>query len=362
MSIHNFVKEALSKNVPRKDIQKALTDAGWRDDEIRNALDAYADVPFPVPVPRRRPYISAQEAFMYLLLFLTLYISAVSTGTLLFQFTNRLLPDPLDLMEGWRSFNFIRQAAASLIIAYPVFMFVTLRLRKAIAADPDKRASKIRKWLTYITLFIAAGIIIGDLITLVFNLLQGDLTLRFVLKVASVGLIAGTIFGYYLWDLKRDDVAKGKTPGKTAKLFAIIVSSVVTVILVAGLIVGGLPSSERARRFDDERVMDLQNIRFGVIDEYYRVNGRLPESLDEARRATPMSGESFLDPGTDELYAYERLGERTYSLCATFDLPSTPESAKVDPAWTHEAGTMCYTFDVTSVTEKVPIRSVPVRE
>ena len=33
-----------------------------------------------------------------------------------------------------------------------------------------------------------------------------ELTLRFVLKVAVVGLIAGTIFGYYLWDLRREEV------------------------------------------------------------------------------------------------------------------------------------------------------------
>jgi uncharacterized membrane protein len=71
--------------------------------------------------------------------------------------------------------------------------------------DADKRASKIRKWLTYLTLFIAAGIIIGDLIALVFNLLAGDLTLRFLLKVLVVGGISGTIFGYYLSELRKDE-------------------------------------------------------------------------------------------------------------------------------------------------------------
>lgn len=204
-NIHDFVKEALSKNVPKKDIKDALLKAGWREDEVLNALEAFADVKFPVPVPKRKPYLSAQEAFMYLVLFLTLYISAISVGTLFFQFTNLVLPDPLIGPSASQSLNMIRQATASLIIAYPVFMFMTINLRRAIAKDPEKRASKIRKWLTYITLFIAAGIIIGDLISLVFNLLKGDLTLRFALKVLSIGTIAGTIFGYYLWDLKRDE-------------------------------------------------------------------------------------------------------------------------------------------------------------
>jgi hypothetical protein len=71
--------------------------------------------------------------------------------------------------------------------------------------NPVKRLSTIRRWLTYLTLFIAAGVLIGDLITLVYNLLGGELTVRFVLKVITVAAIAGTAFGYYLWDLRREE-------------------------------------------------------------------------------------------------------------------------------------------------------------
>ena len=55
------------------------------------------------------------------------------------------------------------------------------------------------------TLFLAATVLIGDLITLVYNLLGGELSLRFVLKVLVVGTIAGAIFGYYLRDLRREE-------------------------------------------------------------------------------------------------------------------------------------------------------------
>lgn len=203
--LQEFVKEALSRGETRERIRQVLLKAGWQTDEIANALEAYADTSFSIPVPKRKPYISAQEAFMYLLLFLTLYISAISSGTLLFQFINHWLPDTLQDGYGYSyRLSTIRQATASIIIAYPLFLWMTNKLRKAIDIDPEKRSSKIRKWLTYITLFIAAGVIIGDLITLVFNLLSGDLTLRFILKVIVVGGIAGLIFGYYLWDMKRD--------------------------------------------------------------------------------------------------------------------------------------------------------------
>ncbi len=202
----SFVKEALIKGSSRKDIEKALKNAGWESDEVKTALDQYADVTFPIPVPRRRPYLNAREAFLYLVLFMTLYISAFSFGTLIFQFINRWLPDVLQggYMDSSIS-DAIRMSTSSLVIAFPVFYYVSWVLYKASQRDPDKRSSKIRKWLTYITLFIAAGVIIGDSITLVYNLLGGELTLRFTLKVLTIGAIAGTIFGYYLWDLRKEE-------------------------------------------------------------------------------------------------------------------------------------------------------------
>lgn len=203
--LHVFVKEALSKNVPRAKIQDVLLKAGWKPEEIRNALGAFADADLPVPVPKRKPYLSAREAFLYLLMFLTLYWSAWSFGQLLFQFINRAYPDPLQYGAHDASFQTIRMDTASIIIAFPVFLCVSWLVAKAMKKDPDKRASKIRKWLTYLTLFIAAGIIIGDLTALVFNALGGELTARFVLKVVTVGAIASSIFGYYLYELRGEE-------------------------------------------------------------------------------------------------------------------------------------------------------------
>ena len=65
--------------------------------------------------------------------------------------------------------------------------------------------SAVRRWLTYLTLFVAAAVLVGDMIALVYNLLGGELTLRFVLKVLVAAVIAGTIFGYYLMDLRREE-------------------------------------------------------------------------------------------------------------------------------------------------------------
>ncbi len=203
--LNNFVKESLAKGIARGQIRQKLQEAGWQEEEVKSALDAFYDTDFPVPVPKRTPYLSAREAFMYLLMFLTLYISSVSFGTLLFQFVNRLLPDPLQLQYYEGMIGAIRMATASLIIAFPVFMLMSWLLARGMAKEPEKRGSKIRRWLTYITLFIAAGIIIGDLITLIRTFLDGELTLRFILKVLIILVIAGTIFGYYLWNMRKEE-------------------------------------------------------------------------------------------------------------------------------------------------------------
>ncbi|MDP3793513.1 MAG: hypothetical protein Q8R07_02045, partial [Candidatus Uhrbacteria bacterium] len=56
-----FIKEALTAHIPRAKIKEQLIAAGWQEDEVKNALDAYVDSDFPIPIPKRRPYLSARE-------------------------------------------------------------------------------------------------------------------------------------------------------------------------------------------------------------------------------------------------------------------------------------------------------------
>ena len=41
--------------------------------------------------------------------------------------------------------------------------------------------------------------------TLVYNLLGGEITTRFLLKVLIVAFIAGSVFWYYLTDVRREE-------------------------------------------------------------------------------------------------------------------------------------------------------------
>lgn len=203
-----FVKDALFRALPRPEIEAALLQAGWEREQVDAGLASFAATSFPIPVPRPVPYLSAREAFLYLLLFTTLYLSAYNLGSLAFDFINLSYPDRAATAypEGLESIRAgIRWAVSSLVVALPVFLYLSLLTEKEVRRDPAKRASKVRRWLTYLTLFIAAAVIIGDLIALLNDLLGGELTRRFVLKALTVAVIAAGIFRYYLHDLKAEE-------------------------------------------------------------------------------------------------------------------------------------------------------------
>jgi hypothetical protein len=203
--LERFVHEALARGQPRDAIRDALASAGWSEAQTRGVLDAYADVDFPVPVPRPRASLSAREAFQYLVLFATLYFSAYHLGSLLFDLINRWLPDPAADPSGLFG-DSLRFSFSALLIGFPVFAWMAHHVARDVARHPIKRLSPVRRWLTYLTLFLASGILIGDLTSLVYNLLGGEATPRFLAKAAVVAMIAGGIFHYYLQDLRREEV------------------------------------------------------------------------------------------------------------------------------------------------------------
>jgi hypothetical protein len=200
--LESFVKESLQSGKTRAEIAKALANAAWPDAQIANALDAYADITFLIPVPKPRPSLTAREAFLYLVMFSTLYFAAWNLGNLLFIFIDRAFPESnasfyLGEMQRW--------STAAVIIGFPVFLLLARYIGKQIELNPFKRLSPARRWLTYLTLFLASVTLLGDITTLIYNLLGGDLTIRFVLKILVVALIAGSCFTYYLLDLRKEE-------------------------------------------------------------------------------------------------------------------------------------------------------------
>jgi hypothetical protein len=333
-----FVRDALGRGLPRAQIEEVLLKAGWEAAQVRSALAAYADLDFPLPVPRPRPYLSAREAFLCLVLFTALYLSAYHLGSLLFQFVERALPDPAAGDSDLRFRETLRWSISFLVIAFPVFLYTARLLARSSARAPAKEISRVRKWLTYLTLFLAAGTLVGDCTTLVYNLLSGELTLRFALKVLVVAALAGGIFGHYLGELRRDEQ---EGPPQASRLFTWAASGAVVLCLIISFALLDSPSQERVRRLDGRRVEELRALA-GALDLYWSRRGALPGALDALAQEQGFAPQAT-DPATGRPYEYRVLGASTYELCAEFERPAE----EGDPAgfWSHGAGRHCFQLE-----------------
>lgn len=260
-------------------------------------------------------HLSPKDVFLHVLLIITLYFSAGSFITLLFQFVNIGIPDVLTERYFYTPSESsylepLRFAVASLLVVFPSFMGVSWYLQRFYRAEPAKRELRLRKWLMNFTLFAAALIIGGDLVSLVNSYLGGELTSRFALKALSVLLVAGTVFGYYLWDIRQEHAPKN------LKMISVPVSVVVGIGVVAAFFFAGSPQEQRALRFDNQRISDLQVIQSQIVSFWQRKE-KLPVALAELE--DDISGFQVpRDPETLGDYSYTMKGLLTFELCATF--------------------------------------------
>ena len=349
-----FIKESLERGQGKDAIHGVLLQAGWQDGEVRNGLSAFADLDFPVAVPRPTPYVHAREAFFYLVSFIALYTSAVSFGVVVFGLIDQTFPDSFDYGRRYPSGGHAT-AIASVIIAFPLYLFLMRRLASEVSADPERRQSLVRRWLTYLTLVVAAGAIIGDLIAIVANLLLGDPTLSFFLKAATILVITGCIFGYYLRDMRQAETpTTGAQATQTLRVFLTAIVIVVIASLGYALFLVGTPVQQRDIRLDKERVSHMINISRN-IDTYWELNRELPKELSE------MSGPRYSilrahDAESGARYEYNVLEGANYQLCAVFstDTASRPDRDRPfsEGAWDHGVGRTC--FDLEAQAREIP--------
>lgn len=200
----DFVAHAHKKGMDHATIRMLLLSNGWKEKDVAEALTAETlDMPIPVPPDRG----GAREAFLHLLNFASFYTSIISVTVLFFTYINRLFPDPaVDPSYQYYAdsdFSGIRWSLASVIVAFPLFLWISRILLREMRAAPEKAFSIIRRWLTYLTLFLAAITIMVDGMTLIYNLLNGELSVRFLAKVFVVLALAGLTFTYYFLSLQR---------------------------------------------------------------------------------------------------------------------------------------------------------------
>lgn len=153
------------------------------------------------------------------------------------------------------------------------------------------------------------------------------------------------------------------------KALPIAVISIVVASIIAGFFLIGSPMTQRARRFDERRVSDLQAIQWEIIN-YWQKKGVLPASLsmlrDDIRGFVPPQ-----DPETAMGYEYAPTGASAFSVCAVFtmtsDVAGVVDVSRPMPAgiendnWAHGAGRTCFKRTIDKdLYPSVPMKPMPV--
>ncbi len=205
--LNDFVRRALGAGHGRDEIRQILSQAGWPDDEVVDALARFASVDFPIPVPCRRTSGSPREAFLYIVTFIALYTWTVSLGQLLWGFVDLAFSDPLQrgYDGGAASSESLNWGISAIIVSFPVYYFPTRAHLRSYLQSPERRTSTVRRWLTYLTLAASSITVLWTLVVLVANALGPELTVRSILKSLIVISIAGGSFGFYFWEVRQGD-------------------------------------------------------------------------------------------------------------------------------------------------------------
>lgn len=97
-------------------------------------------------------------------------------------------------------------------------------------------------------------------------------------------------------------------------LFIAVLGICVGVIVITGFILTGSPVSQQAIRYDEARYNDFQQIKYKV-EEYYRANSKLPESINQLPSRTD---DEVTDPQTQKAYEYKVTSTDSYEICTEF--------------------------------------------
>lgn len=208
--LREFVEAAKSAGVSDEAVVGVLRGRGWPEDDAYRALGDHYENRSGLRVPAYRRSGSARDAFLYLFSFAALGTWTIGLGSLMFTLIDHWIPDPLVQTYG----SLQDQIAASLacvIVAFPIYLLVMAYILRRVEVHADKLDSPVRKWLTYLALLVAAGVMLADLIAFLTELLQGGLTPRFLAKDAVVLVIAGGVFWYYMGAVQRKAIQREGT-------------------------------------------------------------------------------------------------------------------------------------------------------
>ena len=305
--------------------------------------------------------LGPKDVILQVVSILALYISVGAFFALSFAIIETLFPT---VGEGYSLFAYpnsqVRFPVALLIVAFPLYVWLSIMVERGIADPALRGAFRTRKWLIYITIAAASATIAFTAVQVLFSYLNGDITIRFALRALVVIFVAAAVVTYYRQMITR---ALAEIQQTSLKFLAYGVIAVVTATIVIGLGMSGSPTKVRGYQNDMTRANDLYNIQMNT-NNYWAKNVKLPDSLQTLQ--DPNLGFVVpVDPSTRAAYEYRKIDAKTYELCATFQYPSRPDNyyqyySQPEVFYQHDTGGTCFTRNVDESLRDPNVKPVPI--
>jgi len=244
---------------------------------------------------------------------------------------------------------------STLIVSALFYFYLSWKIRREENAVPLHHSNKFHQVVVYLALLLAALSISYSVVDVLQTTFYYGVTLAVFIKLGLIILIFGSIFGYYLADVKKSG---DWTHAKLSIVFWWIVLVLILGSIVGTFLIIGSPSFQKDKRFDEKRLANLQWIEDDFRTYYTDYSEPLPEELSDVYSEETMN--YLLDPESNTPIEYNKTGANTYELCTTFSTSSNDYAIKlkriygdnakntVDP-WAYDAGYKCFNFAVSGM-------------
>ncbi len=277
----------------------------------------------------------------------SLYASLTALVMVLFGIINIMFPDAAESYWQYEgNQESVRFGIAMLAVFFPTYLVLT-RFVNQIRRREHGVYLTLTRWLIYLSLFVGSAILLGDLVAVLWSFLNGEITMRFVLKAIALLVVVSAAVKYYILDTR----GYWTQHEQQSLIFGAASILLVLVSIVFGFVSIDAPNEVRERRLDQQQISDLQDMQWR-IEEYYRTENAFPEALNDVYISSTLPEA----PEDRDAYEYRVTSPAAYELCATFVRASTREDARDmsyaypmgDPTiaknsnWEHETGRYCF--------------------
>lgn len=208
--LQEFIKDATRAGKKHSEIHAILAEAGWSPAQIKEALSAYLDKDFPVPVPLPKAMVSPRFTALNLFFFIALAVVIYATVAIIFSILDYNLPDGLGNRQGFYYSSmvpleeYMRSYLALLLAALPLLYASHVMIKRSVSST-RQATPLIRLRLIYLFLFIGGCILLGNLACFINYFLSGELGMRFFIKLVLLTLLVVGAYKYFQPEIQRNE-------------------------------------------------------------------------------------------------------------------------------------------------------------